>query len=100
MFVEVGLVTGWTRQRRGIFLKPRYFQNRNWWIGAFGSEYQLQPLARVGSSVAGALPEIYEHVEGHQNESAIIIDLALTTLRFDTELVRNMSTELSTRGCQ
>ena len=41
----------------------------------------------------GALAAFYEHVYGHRNESATIIDLALTTLRFDAGLFRNMSTE-------
>ena len=31
----------------------------------------------------GALADIYEHVEGHRNDSATILDLALTSLRFD-----------------
>ena len=30
-----------------------------------------------------ALAEIYEHVEGHRNDPATILDLALTSLRFD-----------------
>ena len=38
----------------------------------------------------GALAQVYEHVEGHRNEPAIINDLALT-LRFETGLVRNIS---------
>ena len=29
----------------------------------------------------GALAEIYEHVEGHRNEFATILDVALTSLR-------------------
>ena len=38
--------------------------------------------------------KIYEHVEGHRNDSTTIIDLALTTLRFDAGLIRNIATEL------
>ena len=38
--------------------------------------------------------EICEHVEGHGNDSATILDLALTSLRFDAGLLRNISTEL------
>ena len=37
---------------------------------------------------------IYEHVEGHRNDSATILDLALTSLRFDEGLLRHISTEL------
>ena len=37
---------------------------------------------------------MYEHVEGHRNDSAAIIDLALTTHRFDAGLLRNITTEL------
>ena len=40
------------------------------------------------------MAEIYEHVEGLRNDSAIIIDLALTVPRFDAGLIRNISTEL------
>ena len=36
----------------------------------------------------------YEHVEGHRNEPATNNDLALTALRLETELARNISTEL------
>ena len=65
-------------------------------IGAFASKYQPQPFegeddkwrewARVfrsgfGRFFGGALAEIYEHVEGHGNDSATILDLALTSLR-------------------
>ena len=32
---------------------------------------------------------IYEHVEGHRNDSATILDLALTSLRFDAGLSRS-----------
>ena len=42
----------------------------------------------------GELAEIYEHVEGHRNDSATIVDLALTSLRFEAGLLRNISTEL------
>ena len=37
---------------------------------------------------------IYKHVEGHRNDSATILDLALTSLRFASGLLRNISTEL------
>ena len=78
-------------------------------IGAFASKYQPQPFegeddkwrewARVfrswsGRFFGGALAEIYEHVEGHRNDSASILHLALTSLRFDAGLLRNISTEL------
>ena len=78
-------------------------------IGAFASKYQPQPFkgeddkwrewARVfrswsGRVFGGALAEIYEHVEGHRNDSATIVDLALTSLRFGAGLLRNISTEL------
>ena len=78
-------------------------------IGAFASKYQPQPFeveddkwreeARVfrswsGRLVGGVLEEICEHVEVQRNDSATIIDLALKTLRFDSGLVRSMSTEL------
>ena len=80
------------------------------WIGAFTSKYQPQPFegeddkwrewARVFRSwsrrcFGGALAEIYEHVEGHRNGSATILDLALTSSRFDAGLLRNISTELA-----
>ena len=78
-------------------------------IGAFASKYQPQPFeceddkwrewARVfrswsGRFFGGTLAEIYEHVEGHQNDSATILHLARTSLRFDAGLLRNISTEL------
>ena len=47
-----------------------------------------------GGFFSGALAEIYEHIEGHRNDSATILDLALTPLRFDAALLRNFSTEL------
>ena len=78
-------------------------------IGAFVSKYQPQPFkgeddkwrewARVFRSLSGrlfggALADIYEHDEGHRDDSATIIDLALTTQRFDLGSVRNISTVL------
>ena len=42
----------------------------------------------------GALSEIHENVKGHRNDSASILDLALTSLRFDAGFLRNISTEL------
>ena len=59
-------------------------------------------VERMGSSFShmvwtifgGALPETYKHVDGHRNDSATILDLALTSLRFDAGLLRNTSTEL------
>ena len=39
----------------------------------------------------GALAEIYEHFEGHRDDSATILDL--TSLRFDEGLLRNISSE-------
>ena len=81
-------------------------------IGAFfASKYQPQPFegeddkwrewARVfrswsGRFFGGALAEIYEHVEGHRNDSATILDLALMSLRFNAGLLRNISTKLFT----
>ena len=83
-------------------------------IGAFESKYQPQPFEgeddkwRVFRSWSGrflvALAQIYEHAEGHRDDSATIIDLALPTWRFDAGLLRNISTDLchvlsmSTRG--
>ena len=78
-------------------------------IGAFAPKYQPQPCevgddkwrewARIfcswcGRFFGGALTEFHEHVEGHRNDSATINDLALTTLKFDAGLLRNISTEL------
>ena len=78
-------------------------------IGAFAPKWQPQPFegeddkwrewARVfrrwsGRFFGGALAEIDEHVEGHRNDSATILDLALTSLRIDAGLLRNISTEL------
>ena len=75
------------------------------------SKYQPQPFegeddkwrewARVfrswsGRFFGGALAEIYEHVEGHRNDSATILDLALMSLRFNAGLLRNISTKLFT----
>ena len=77
-------------------------------IGAFASKLDPQPLeseddkwrerARAfrswsGRFFGGALAEIYEHVEGHRNDSATIPDLALTSLTFDAGLLRNISTD-------
>ena len=77
-------------------------------IGAFVPKLQPQPFEgddewrewdRVfrswsGLFVGGALAEVYEHVEGPRNASATILDLALTSLRFDAGLLRNFFTEL------
>ena len=78
-------------------------------MGAFASKHQPQPFegeddkwrewARVfrswsGRFFGGALSEIYEHVVGHRNDSASILDLALTSLRFDAGFLRNLSTVL------
>ena len=72
-------------------------------IGAFASKYQPQPCEGEDDRwrewarddfFGGALAEIYEHLEGHRNDSATIIDLALTTLRFDAGLIRNIATKL------
>ena len=38
--------------------------------------------------------QIYEHVKGHRYDSATILDLALTSLRFGAVLLRDISTEL------
>ena len=40
------------------------------------------------------LAEINEHVEGHRNDSATILDLALTSLRFDAGSLATFTTEL------
>ena len=76
---------------------------------AFASKCQAQPFegaddkwrdwargfrSKSGRFFGGPLTKFYGHVEGHRNDSATIIDLALTTLRFDSVLVRNISTEL------
>ena len=50
--------------------------------------------SKAGRFWGGALSEIDEHVQGHRNDSAIILDLALTSMRFDVGLLRNISTEL------
>ena len=78
-------------------------------IGAFASKYQPQPFegeddkwrewARVfrswsGRFFGGALAETYEHVQGHRNDSTTILDLTLSSLRFDAVLLRNISSEL------
>ena len=47
-----------------------------------------------GGFFGGALAQIYEHTEGLRNDSATILDLALTPLRLDSGLLRNISTEL------
>ena len=47
----------------------------------------------VWTVFCGVLAEIYEHVEGHHNDSATILNLSLTSLRFDAGLLRNISTE-------
>ena len=75
-------------------------------IGAFASKYQPHPfegeddklrewtrVSAVGLDdlFGGALAEIYEHFEGHRDDSATILDLA--SLRFEAGLVRNSSTE-------
>ena len=46
----------------------------------------------VWAIFGGAQAEIYEHVEGHRNDSATILDMALTSLRFDAGLLRNILT--------
>ena len=47
-----------------------------------------------GRFFGGALAEIYGHVEGHRDDSATILDLTLSSLRFDAGWPRNISTEL------
>ena len=78
-------------------------------IGATASKYQPQPFKgedekwrewdRVfrgwsGRFFGGALAEIDEHREGHCNDSATILDLALASLRFHARLLRNICREL------
>ena len=53
-----------------------------------GDDDQWREWARVfrswsGRFFFGAVVDIYEHVEGHRNDSAAILVLALTPLRFD-----------------
>ena len=82
-------------------------------IGAFASKCPPQPFegeydkwrdwARdfrswSGRFFGGALSEIYEHVKGHRTDSATILDLALTSLRFDAGLLRNISTAVGAQG--
>ena len=55
---------------------------------------QAQGIGASGRFFGGALADFYEHIEGHSNDSATILDLALTSLRFDAGLLRNISTEL------
>ena len=43
----------------------------------------------------GALAGVCGHVEGHRGGSAPTLNLALTSLRFDAGLLRNISTALS-----
>ena len=79
-------------------------------IGAFASKYQPQTCegvddkwsewARVFSQFVWTIfwlsvgSHLRTRVEGHRNDSATIHDLALTSLRFDAGLLRNISTEL------
>ena len=111
------IATSWS-ERKGEVTAPTQHEQR---IGAFALKCQLQPFdveddkwrdwARVfrswpGRFFGGALAEVYEPVEAHWNESATINDLALTSLRLDNCLVRNIATELYhvlimlTRGAQ
>ena len=48
----------------------------------------------LGRFYGGALAEIYGLLEGHRNDSATIIDLALTVPSLNAGLIRNISTEL------
>ena len=53
-------------------------------------------MERMGSSFSQlvcALAETNKHVEDHGNDSATILDLTLSSLRFDAGLLRNISTE-------
>ena len=66
-----------------------------------GEDDKWREWARVfrswsGRFFGGALAEIHQHVEGHRNDSATILDLALMSLRFAAGLLRNSSTELFT----
>ena len=69
-------------------------------IGAFASKYQPQPFEgeddkwRVFRSWSGRFFGGAGHAEAHRDDSATIIDLALTTWRFDAGLLRNIPTEL------
>ena len=87
--------TGETRATKG---KSAAVPQQQQGIGAFASKYQPHPfegeddkwreLSLVFRSWSGrffgvALAEIYEHIEAHRIDSATIIDLALTSLRFD-----------------
>ena len=58
-------------------------------IGAFASKYQHQPVRRRGLQV-----ERMGFSQLVRNDSATILDVALTSLRFDAGLLRNISTEL------
>ena len=70
-----------------LFFMPS-FVNATWreWARVFRSW--------SGRCFGGALAEIYEHIEGHRNDTASILDLALTSLRFGAGLLRNISTKL------
>ena len=71
-------------------------------VPASAARRRERQVERMGSSFSqliwtvfgGALADICEHVEGHCNDSATILDPALTSLRFDAGLARNFSTEL------
>ena len=79
-------------------------------VGAFASKYQPQPFKKASTRsgangleffavglddfFGGSLAEIYEYIKRHRNDSATLLDLALTSLRFDAGLLRNISTEL------
>ena len=66
-------------------------------IGAFASKYRPQPVEGEDDNgltcFGAASAEVDEHVEGRQNEPATINVLALTSLKFETGLVRNISAE-------
>ena len=52
------------------------------------------PSKLVWKIFCGVLAEIKEHVEEHRNDSATILDLTLSSLKFDARLIRNISTDL------
>ena len=79
---------GSARLRRNTSLSRVEGEDDKWreWARVFRS--------RSGRFFGGALAEIYEHIEAHRNESATILDLALTSLRFYAGLLRKIFTEL------
>ena len=95
-------------QGKGKGGEPGVSHNQEWGIGAFASKYQPQPFegeddkwkdwARVfrswsGRFYEGKLAEVYDHIDAHRNDAALISDLEIS-MAYDTDVVRIMATEL------